>query len=306
MTMTAKVSSAVGVLSWMVFALPGSVGVFAARQGTITGVTLSPATAQAGATVTATVTGTAGPCGAVHINWGDDSEATTYATETLPVQKTHVYRTAGTFELRAQGMGNCLGEAKARIVITAPPPPPAAPPPPPAAPRLTGIALSEPRVPPRAAVSITLEGTGACSLTLDYGDGNSQEIRGTLPTTVKHVYAVAGRYSITATPAPPCAERRVAILEVGNRPAQRITGVEVTVPPDGPPSVRALRILGSGRCAYTIDFGDGNTENRDAILLPDVVRHNYPAEGRYTAIVTAVAPCAGERRATFTVGRDPR
>jgi hypothetical protein len=306
MTTTAKVSSAVAVLCGMVVALPGSVGGFAARQGTITAVTLSPATAPAGATVTATVTGTAGPCGAVHINWGDGSEATTYATETLPVQKTHVYKTAGTFDLRAQGMGNCLGEAKARIVITAPPPPPAAPPPPPAVPRLTGIALSEPRVPPRTSVSITLEGTGACSVTLDYGDGNSQEIRGTLPTTVKHVYAVAGRYSIAATPAPPCAERRVAILEVGNRQSQRITGLEVSVPPDGPASVRALRILGSGRCAYTVDFGDGNSENREAILLPDVVRHNYPAEGRYTATVTAVAPCAGERRATFNVGRDPR
>jgi hypothetical protein len=306
MTTTAKVSSAVAVLCGMALAMPGSASVLAARQGTITGVTLSPATAPAGATVTATVTGTAGPCGAVHINWGDGSEAITYATETLPVQKTHIYRSAGTFDLRAQGMGNCLGEAKARIVITAPPPPPPTAPPPPAAPRLTGIALSEPRVPPRTAVGITLEGTGACTLTLDYGDGNSQEIRGTLPTTVKHVYAVAGRYSIAATPAPPCAERRVAILEVGNRQSQRITGLEVTVPPDGAPSVRALRILGSGRCAYTVDFGDGNTENREAILLPDVVRHNYPAEGRYTAIVTAVAPCAGERRATFTVGRDPR
>jgi hypothetical protein len=302
MTTTAKANSSAAVLCWTVVAVLGSVAVSAARQGTITALTLSPATAQAGATVTATVTGTAGPCGAVHINWGE-GEAITYATETLPVQKTHVYKTAGTFDLRAQGMGNCLGEAKARIVITAPPPPPpppAAAPPPPPGPRLTAVALSEPRVQPRTAVGITLQGTGACSVTLDFGDGNSQEIRGTLPTTVKHVYAVAGRYSIAATPAPPCAERHVATLEVGNPRPQRITGLEVTVPPDGPPSVRALRILGSGQCSYTVDFGDGNSDRREA-TLPDVVRHNYPAQGRYTAIVTAGAPCTGERRATFTV-----
>ena len=291
-------------MGWIVIALVGSVNVAAARQGTITALTLSPATAQAGTTVTATVTGTAGPCGAVHINWGE-GEAITYATETLPVTKTHVYKTAGTFDLRAQGMGNCLGEARARIVITAPPPPPPPPatPPPAPAPRLTGIALSEPRVSPRTAVAITMQGTGACAVTLDFGDGNSQDVRGALPATVRHVYAVAGRYSITATPAPPCAERRVATLDVGNPRPQRITGLEVTVPPEGPPTMRALRILGTGQCAYTVDFGDGNSDRREG-NLPDVVRHNYPAGGRYTAIVTAGAPCTGERRATFTVGRD--
>lgn len=280
----------------------GSGGVVDARQGTITALTLSPGTAQAGATVTATVTGSAGPCGAVHINWGE-GEAITYATERLPVTQTHVYKTAGTFDLRAQGMGNCLGEAKARIVITSPPPPPPpATPPPAAAARLTGIALSEPRVQPRTAVAITLQGAGACTVALDFGDGNSQEIRGTLPTTVRHAYPLAGRYSIAATPAAPCAERRVAILEVGNPRPQRITGLEVTVPPDGPPTMRALRILGSGTCPYTVDFGDGNSDRREG-TLPDVIRHNYPADGRYTAIVTAGAPCSGERRSTFTVGR---
>jgi hypothetical protein len=287
-------------LCCIAFLFLGTEGVVEARQGTITALTMSPGTAQAGATVTATVTGSAGPCGAVHINWGE-GEAITYATETLPVKKTHVYKTAGTFDLRAQGMGNCLGEAKARIVITAPPPPPPAPPPA-AAPRLTGISLSESRVQPRTAVAITLEGTGACTVALDFGDGNSQEVRSMLPTLVRHVYPLAGRYSIAATPAAPCAERRVAILEVGNPRPQRITGLEVTVPPDGPPTMRALRILGSGTCPYTVDFGDGNSDRREG-TLPDVLRHNYPAEGRYTAIVTAGAPCAGERRSTFTVGR---
>ena len=311
MTTTVKGSSSgltrtiAGLCSVVVVVL-GSMGVATARQGTITAVTLSPATAEVGATVTATVTGTVGPCGAVHINWGE-GEAITYATETLPVKQTRVYKSAGTFDVRAQGMGNCLGEAKARIVITAPPPPPppppaAAPPPPAPAPRLTSITLSEPRVPTRTPVGIRLEGTGACAITLDYGDGNSVEIRA-LPSSVEHAYARAGRYSITATPAPPCAARQVATLDVGTPRPPRITGLEVTVPPDGPPTMRALRILGNGLCPYTVDYGDGNSDRREG-TLPDVVRHNYPAEGRYTAIVTAGAPCAGERRATFTVRRE--
>ncbi len=288
-----------GLCRGLLFGLLCNVGVFAAPQGTITGLTLSPNTAEVGATVTATATGSTGPCGAVHIDWGDGT-AITYATETLPVKQTHVYKAAGTFNLRAQGMGNCLGETRARIVITAPPPPPR---PPPAPPRLTGIALSAPLVGPRTAVAITLEGTGACPLTLDFGDGNSQDIAGTLPRTVRHTYALAGRYSIVATPASPCSERRVATLEVGIRPAQAITGLEVGVPRDAPASVRTLTILGSGRCSYTLDFGDDNSETREG-TLPDTVRHNYPAEGRYTAVVTARPPCSGVQRSTFIVARD--
>jgi hypothetical protein len=288
----------VGGLCWIIVASLGSGDAFAERQGAITALTLSPATAEVGATVTATATGSAGPCGAVHIDW-DDGTAITYATETLPVKQTHVYKATGAFDLRAQGMGNCLGEARARIVITSPPPPPA---PPPAAPRLTGIALSDSRVPPRTAVAITLEGTGACSVTLDFGDGNSQEIRGALPTAVRHAYPLAGRYSIAATPAPPCSERRVATLDVGSPPSQQISGLDVALPADGSASVRALTVLGSGHCSYTVDFGDGNSDTREG-TLPAVVRHNYPAEGRYTAIVTARPPCSGERRATFTIGR---
>jgi len=297
----ATISKMAGLCPFLVTLL-GSVDVAAARQGSITAITLSPATAEAGATVTATVTGTAGPCGAVHINWGE-GEGITYATETLPVTKTHVYRTAGTFDLRTQGMGNCLGEARARIVITAPPPPPPPAAPPVVAPSLIAVVLSAPRVAPRAPVAIAVDGTGACPVTLDFGDGNRQDIPGPLPVTVRHTYALAGRYAITATPAPPCAERRTAILEVGNPRPQRITGLEVTVPPDGPPSTRALKILGNGQCAYTVDFGDGNSERREG-PLPAEVRHNYPAGGRYTAIVTAGAPCEGERRSTFTVRRD--
>lgn len=285
-------------------ALLGSAAVRAATQSNITGLTVTPAAADVGDTVSATATGSAGYCGAVHIDWGDGT-AVTYATERLPYTQTHVYKNAGTFDLRAQGMGNCTGEARARIVIKAPPPPPpppATPAPPPPAPRLTGVTLSAPRVEPRNAVAIALEGSGTCRVTLDFGDGNSQDIAGPLPTTVRHTYNLPGRYSIVATPASPCSERRAATLEVGARVQPRITGLDVAVPPGAESSVRSLTVLGSGRCSYTLDFGDGNTETREG-TLPDGYSHNYPAEGRYTAVVTAHPPCSGEQRSTFIVAR---
>jgi PKD repeat protein len=281
--------------AFVILALLGTVSVSSAGQGTITGLTVSPPTADVGATITATATGAPSPCGAVFIDWGDGA-ARTYATASLPVTETHVYKTAGTFSVRFQGQGNCAGEATARVVITAPKPPPAAP-------RLTAVVLPDPVVEPRRAATITLDGTGPCRLTLDYGDGNNQEITATLPTTVRHTYALPGRYTVVATPAAPCAERRQAALQVGGRPAQRITGIQIDQPAGAPPTERSITMAGSGRCAYTLDFGDGNTETRDA-TLPEVVRHNYPAAGRYTVVATARPPCTGDMRSTFVVGRD--
>lgn len=285
----------------MVLMIVGVLGVtdVASAQGTITRLTLSPSSADAGARVTATVTGSTDPCGAVHIDWGDGT-AITYATEYLPVTQTHAYRSGGTFQLRAQGMGNCHGEARASIVIKGPPPPPA---------HLSAIVLPAPPAEPapRTPVEIRLEGTGECRLTLDFGDGNNQEIRGPLPVTVRHTYALPGRYRLVATPERPCGERRVANLDIrGPRDRPRITAIDVEMSPSGGESVRTITVRGNGHCTYTLDFGDGNSETRGT-PLPDTVVHNYPREGRYTVIATARPPCSGMIRQTFVVvGRDLR
>ncbi|HET7221069.1 MAG TPA: hypothetical protein VFJ02_23605, partial [Vicinamibacterales bacterium] len=181
-----------------------------AHASTITGLTMKPAEAQAGTAVSATALGS-GLCGAVNIDWGDGT-AITYATSTLPVTQSHVYQAAGTFTVRAQGMGNCDGQATASVRITPPPAPP--------------------------------------------------------PTR-----------------------------------APRLTGIEVSRPPDAGRGMRAIRVTGDGTCAYTLDFGDGNSEGRNA-ALPDVVQHNYPADGRYTLVATAAAPCTGIIRTTAVVGVD--
>ena len=36
-----------------------------------------------------------------------------------------------------------------------------------------------------------------------------------------------------------------------------------------------ISLIGTGRCTYTIDFGDGKSEERTA-ELPDRVQHAYP------------------------------
>jgi hypothetical protein len=273
-----------------------------AHAATITGLTVTPAEARAGTSVSATAAGS-GFCGAVNIDWGD-GEAITYATSTLPVTQSHVYQRGGTFTLRAQGMGNCDGQATAVVTITAPP---AAPPPPPVAapaPRLSAIELSPPGAAPRTPVTITLQGTGSCRVAVDFGDGNAQDLTGALPLSVRHTYALAGSYAIVATPATSCGDRLTATLAVGTTPkAPHLVGIEVTVAP-GAGGMRTIKVTGDGPCAYTLDYGDGNTEARNG-ALPDVVRHNYAAAGRYTIITTAAPPCTGVLRSTNVIGAGP-
>jgi hypothetical protein len=79
----------------------------------------------------------------------------------------------------------------------------------------------------------------------------------------------------------------------------RITRIEFrpATPEEGAGII--ISMLGSGRCTYTIDFGDGKTEQRTA-ELPDRVQHTYP-DGEYTVVATPQAPCEGVARAKLDV-----
>ena len=61
-----------------------------------------------------------------------------------------------------------------------------------------------------------------------------------------------------------------------------------------------ISLLGSGRCTYTLDFGDGKNETRTA-QLPDRVQHTYPADGEYEVVATPQAPCQGVARAKIDI-----
>jgi hypothetical protein len=97
------------------------------QRGVVSGVVVARAQAQAGVPVQITVTGT-NPCGAVRVDAGDGTERVTHAITRLPTTVQYVYRKAGRFEVRAEGMGNCDGDATTMIRVD-PAPAPASPPP---------------------------------------------------------------------------------------------------------------------------------------------------------------------------------
>src|SRR5262245_37860214 len=84
--------------------------------GTITGVTVSPATVPTGAAATVTMTGT-NPCSAAQVTYGDGS-AFTYPIGGLPASASHAYDNPGTYTITATGTGTCDGEASTRLTVT--------------------------------------------------------------------------------------------------------------------------------------------------------------------------------------------
>lgn len=87
-------------------------------------------------------------------------------------------------------------------------------------------------------------------------------------------------------------------LIAGQGPA--ITRIEFSPAPVEQGGGVLIGIVGTGRCVYRIDYGDGASERRDA-ELPDRMRHLYAAEREYDVVATPEAPCEGVARARIDV-----
>src|SRR4051794_15320546 len=92
----------------------------------------------------------------------------------------------------------------------------------------------------------------------------------------------------------------LAIAAIVNTVAQegppRITRIEFRPATEAEGSGVIITLLGSGRCTYSMDFGDGKTTTRTA-QLPDRIQHVYPADGDYDVAATPEAPCEGVAKA---------
>jgi hypothetical protein len=263
--------------------------------GTVQGLTASPPSALTGQALTVTVTGT-NPCGAAHVNWGDGT-AITYAITGLPTSQSHTYEKGGSYRIVARGMGNCDGEAATSVEIKAPPPPP--PPNPPAG-RVTAVTFSSTPATARQPVTIAVDGEGICAFVIDYGDGNQQDVSGSLPRRIAHTYGAAGTYRVIVGPVGSCTGKFTETLQVLPRGGASIGALRVTPSPAGVRQAVAITVMGTGTCHYTIDFGDGNSEERTK-PLPDSVTHVYSAPDTYGIHAQAVSGCTGSARRALTV-----
>lgn len=160
------------------------------EAGRITRIEFTPATVQQGGGVFITLVGT-GSC-SYTLDFGDNqSEKRTAAT--LPDRVKHTYAADGEYLVVATPEAPCEGVARAKLDVRA------------IERGIWGLS-AEPgqAVPDGIDVTITLNGKGDCIVTLDYGDGETAKVEGTLPTTRTHRYAKTGTYELKAVAAAPC------------------------------------------------------------------------------------------------------
>ena len=258
----------------------------AQQRGVVTAATVSPTSAQVGTPVTVSVTGK-NPCGAVHIDWGDGT-ALTYAIEDLTTTQKHTYEMPGNYAIVARGMGNCDGGTTVKLKVDPAPGQPDRP-------QLSSFTVSIPGT-VGTSIGLTAHGRGNCRMTVDFGDGKSQELTVPLPHTVRHVYSKTGTYNVVANATAPCEGRHSVKMEVADEePKARLLGMKIAPNPATTQTRVALTIDGRGTCPITVDFGDG-TDQEIKTLLPTQISHTYASPGRYEIFAWSEAPCSGEAR----------
>jgi hypothetical protein len=272
-------------------------GAQAGQRGVVSTITVSPQSTRAGNPVTATVTGT-NPCGAVFIDWADGA-ALTYAIVDVPVTQKHTYERAGTYTVVARGMGNCDGQATTTVRIDPAPAPPS-----PTA-RLKGLEINPNPATAPATVNISVLGTGSCSYTLDFGDGNSERRTAALPDQIRHTYPAPNTYYPVAATGEGACEGLVRRNLAVNAPAapdtrRRLSRLVVTPNPAIARTLVTITVEGSGTCPVTVDFGDGSDQRVEG-PLPARIVHTFMRAGLFEIYAWAEAPCGGDATASLRV-----
>src|SRR5262245_6168468 len=168
--------------------LAASLAAGVAQIPRITRIEFSPAPEKDGGGMLITLLGN-GAC-TYTLDYGD--EKTERRSATLPDKVTHRYAADGEYLVVATPEPPCEGVARAKIALR---------------PVEKGIWKLTVVPGPTAnafEVAATVEGRGACAVTVDFGDGNVEQLDAQLPSTVNHTYEKAGTYELRATAASPC------------------------------------------------------------------------------------------------------
>ena len=164
--------------------------------------------------------------------------------------------------------------------------------------RITRIEFRPATVEEGGGIVIGLLGTGRCTYTITFGDGQSAKRTANLPDQLIHKYSADAEYEVVATPEAPC--EGVARAKIDIRAIERgIWKIQAELASASAPEI-VLSIDGRGTCAVTIDFGDKQVEKHD-LTLPAKVPHKYLKGGSYAIHATTQQPCRGEGRVNIDI-----
>jgi hypothetical protein len=121
----------------------------------------------------------------------------------LPQRVSHTYAVEQTYTVIVAPAPPCAGKFSDKLQVAAR-----------GGNRITGLAIDPMPTNVGRAVTIDVEGAGACSYHVDYGDGNGEDRSKPLPDRLRHVYNTAGSYVIRVEASGGCAGRAQRTLDV--------------------------------------------------------------------------------------------
>jgi len=176
-----------------------------------------------------------------------------------------------------------------------------------------GVSVKPNPVAAGAPVTVTATGTNPCgAVFVDWGDGTAITYAiYNLPVTQTHAFAAGGRFTVVAKGMGNCDGEVRTTLDVKPPPSppppppppeprEKIARVDMTPSPARVRQPVAIVVAGNGPCAFTVDFGDGNTREESG-ALPRTIRHTYAVPDTYVVIVRPDPPCAGKFTQKLTV-----
>ena len=169
-------------------------------------------------------------------------------------------------------------------------------------PRITKIEFRPATVEEGNGIIISLAGSGKCTYTIDFGDGQTERRTAVLPDQVRHLYAAGKAYDVVATPEAPCegvARARIDVQGID----RGIWSVQAELSSATAPEVM-VTVDGRGACTVLVDFGDGQSEKHD-VTLPAKVPHKYLKAGSYEIHARTQEPCRGEGRVRLEIKSAP-
>ena len=179
-----------------------------AEPGRITHIVAAPTPGITGQPVSVAVHGS-GSC-PYDISYGDGSAQEVGGA--LPQATSHAYRQAGRYAIVVKAQPPCTGKFTEAVQVGETP----------TGPRITRVSAGPTPAITRQPVNLMVDGSGACTFTIDYGDGNTDSRSMSLPGSLRHVYSGPGTYTVVVTPADPrCTGSGRVTFEVRRQPRRQ-------------------------------------------------------------------------------------
>jgi hypothetical protein len=170
----------------------------------ITAVEMAPNPGRVGEPITIAVKGTGTCTYEVHFGDGNAQEV----TGELPQLFRHTYTRPDRYTVIVKPTPPCTGRFTQVLQIVSTEAQQA---------RINRVLISPAPVDAGQPVDITIEGTGTCGYTIEFGDGNDESRSVALPDRLRHVYPAAGVYKVVASASAPCSGAASAPVDVRGR-----------------------------------------------------------------------------------------